>query len=197
MMNPINAPPHDLTTGCGSAPYLKTRYATPTTSTPRPGNGTMAASTAQPVNTASEYGSDVEIRSVAALSDYGSDIGLDDIDEDAILADVLDVIKDTRPVEKGCVLPSIEFEEGEHEDEEQDVDGFVQIHRPTRLRVAKEKRDNIKPVDTQRAIQSSPLREDEVLEVEYDERSRRTWSGTLSILFRSITGMHRLTTNSV
>jgi exonuclease V len=196
-MNPINAPPHDLTTVCESAPYLKAHIATPATSTPRPGNGTMVASAAQPKHTASEYGSDVEIRSVTALSDYGSDIGLDDIDEDTIFADVLGVIKYARPAEKGRVLPSVEFEEGEREDEDQDVDGLVQIHRPTLLRVAKDKQSNIEPVDSKRVVKSSPLRERKALEVEYDERSRQMWSGTLIPCFRSSIDMQRLTTNSV
>lgn len=136
----------------------------------------MAASAPPPSTVATEYGSDVELRSVAALSDYGSDIGFEDIDEDTVLADALDTIKDARPGEKGAVLPSIEFEEGEREDEEQDVDGFVHIHRPTLLRVARGKRKSSQSADTRREVQSSPLRE--ALEVEYDERSRRAWSGT-------------------
>jgi exonuclease V len=161
------------------------RIATPTTA-PRPGNGIMAA---QLAGMASDYGSDLDLGSTAALSDYGSDIGLDDIDEDKILADVLDVIRDARPTEEGRVLPSIEFEEGERGDDTQDVDGFVQIHGPTLLRVAKNHRGNV-----ERAAQSSPLREREALEVEYDERSRRTWSGMLGPF---ITDTLRLTTNSV
>jgi exonuclease V len=167
----IDAPAHDLTTGRESAPSRTMRVATPTTA-PQPRNGIMAA---QLAGTASDYGSELEVGSTATLSDYGSDIGLDDIDEDTILADALDVIRDTRPADKGRVLPSIEFEEGEREDEDQDVDGFVQIHAPTLLRVAKDHRGTV-----ERAAQSSPLRECEALEVEYDERSRRTWSGVLS-----------------
>jgi len=139
----------------------------------------MAASTAQPMNPPSEYGSDVEIPSVAAVSDYGSDTGFEDIDEDTILAGVLETIQTARPTERSRVLPSIEFEEGEREDEDQDVDGFVQVHRPTLLRVAKtsDKVTSTAPTGTRREIQSSPLRGHEPLEVEYDERSRRTWSG--------------------
>jgi hypothetical protein len=50
-----------------------------------------------------------------AVSDYGSDIGLEDFDEDTILADALCTIQAARPpaAERGTVLPSIEFEEGE------------------------------------------------------------------------------------
>jgi exonuclease V len=166
----MDAPAHDLTTGRESAPSRTMRIATPTTA-PWPRNGIMAA---QLAGTASDYGSDLDVGSTAALSDYGSDIGLDDIDEDRILADVLDVIRDTRPADKGHVLPSIEFEEGERKDEEQHVDGFVHIHATTLLRVAKDHRWTVEP-----AAQSSPLREREALEVEYDERSRRTWSGML------------------
>ena len=106
-------------------------------------------------------------------SEYGSDI---DIDDDTILADAFDTIRDAAQTQKSIVLPSIEFEEGEREDEEQDVDGFVQVHRPTVLRVIKGKRSV--DADTQRDIQSSPMRERKALEVEYDERSRRAWSGT-------------------
>jgi exonuclease V len=181
-MDSICARPHDLTTGREGAPALEARQAiaTLTTTTPRRDNGNMAASTAQLISTASEYGSDVEIGSVAALSDYGSDFGFDDILEgDTILADVLDTIKVAKPADKDRVLPSIEFEEGEREDEDHDVDGFVQIHRPTLLRVAKRKDKSIGTVDARRDVQSSPMRKHEVLEVEYDERSRRAWSGTL------------------
>jgi exonuclease V len=124
----------------------------------------------------SEYGSDVDVQSIASLSDYGSDI---DIDDDTILAGAFDTLRNTAPTEKSAVLPSIEFEEGEAEDQEQDVDGFVQIHRPTVLCVAKGKRSL--DAHVQRDIQSSPGLEREALEVEYDERSRRAWSGTLSV----------------
>lgn len=116
----------------------------------------------------SEYGSDVDLRSVAALSDYGSDTGFDDIDEGTILADALFTIEQARPSGKGAVLPSIEFEEGEREDEEQDVAGVVQIHGPTLLRLAKGKQPG-------RDVQSSPGRQ--TLEVEYESRMRRAFSG--------------------
>jgi exonuclease V len=138
---------------------------------------TPSASSAQPTKTASEYGSDIDITSVAALSDYGSDIGLEDIDEDVILANVLGTLKHVKPVEGDCVLPSLEFEEGEGEDENGvehhqhgDSDGCVQMHRPSLLRMAKGR---------ETTIRTSPLREHEALEIEYDERSRRAWSGTL------------------
>jgi exonuclease V len=130
-------------------------------------------------NYASEYGSDIDIQSIATLSDYGSDI---DIDDDTILADAFDTIRDAAQTQKSAVLPSIEF------------DGFVQVHRPTVLRVTKGKRSV--DADTQRDIQSSPVRERKALEVEYDERSRRAWSGTFDQ--EPIVGdvSYELTTNS-
>jgi exonuclease V len=118
---------------------------------PRPTqhHGIMTAPTTQSTTTAG--------------SDYGSDIGYEDIEEDTLLADALDTINDARPTEKSAALPSIEFEEGEREDEDEDeqqhVGGLVQVHRPTLLRVAKD------------GVQGSAR------EVEYDERSRRSWSG--------------------
>jgi exonuclease V len=186
----MDAPAHDLTTGCESAPSRTMRIATPTT-VPRPRNVIMAA---QLACTASDYGSDLDVGCTAALSDYGSDIGFDDIDEDTILANVLDVIRDNRPAEKGRVLPSIEFEAGEREDEAQNVDGSVHIHAPALLRVAKGQSGTV-----ERAAQSSSLREREPPEVEYDERSWSTWSCMLSPSihsYKSITGTLRLTTNS-
>jgi hypothetical protein len=179
-MNSICALPHDLTTERESAPAFGARQAiaTLTTTASRRDDGNMAAPTAQLTYTASEYGSDIDIGAVTALSDYGSDIGFDD--EDTILADVLETIKVAKPADKDRVLPSIEFEEGEREDEDHDVDGFVQIHRPTVLRVAKGRDKSIGTVEAQRGIQSSPLRGHEALEVEYDERSRRAWSGMLT-----------------
>lgn len=182
----------DLTSTRENAPALEARQsvATRTTRTPRLDHGIMAAPTTQLTNRASEYGSDIDIQSITTLSDYGSDI---DIDDDTILADVFDTIGDAAQTQKSAVLPSIEFEEGELEDEEQDVDGFVQIHRPTVLRVTKGKTSV--DVDAQRNIQSSPMRERKALEVEYDERSRRAWSGML-IEMNGRRHLHRLTTNS-
>jgi exonuclease V len=176
----IPALAHDLTTAYGSAPALKARQAVTSCTTTTPGldNGNMAASTARLTNAAGEYGSEFETQSIAAASDYGSDTGFEDIDEDSILAGVLDTIKVVRPAERGRVLPSIEFEEGEREDEDHDADGFVQIHRPTLLRVARGKDEGMGSASANRDIQSSPLREQSALEVEYDERSRRAWSGT-------------------
>lgn len=112
------------------------------------------------------------------MSDYGSDIGIEDfdIDEDTVLAGVFSTAVEHRPTNKGAILPSIEFEEGEVEDDEHDVDGYVQVQQPTLLRVAKDK--SSPQIGVCRDIQSSPVREREVLEVEYDERSRRAWSGT-------------------
>lgn len=133
----------------------------------------MAASTTQLTNAVSEYGSDVEIGSVTTLSDYGSDVGLDDIDEDSILAGVLDTIQVARPTERDRVLPSVEFEVGELEDEEDNVGGVVQIHKPSLLRVAKGKVKSLEQADR--------LRDAQALEVEYDERSRRAWSGTSAL----------------
>lgn len=138
----------------------------------------MAAPTAQLTSTASEYGSDIDI-AVTALSDYGSDIGLEDLDEDTLLAGAFESIVAARPAERGRVLPSIEFEEGEREDEEEDVDGFVQVRQLARLRIARHGNGDARAGAQHAAqdVQSSPLREPAALEVEYDERSRRAWSG--------------------
>jgi exonuclease V len=138
----------------------------------------MAAPNLQLTNQVGDYISDIEIESVATLSDYGSDIDID-IDDDILLAGALDTIRAAPPVDKGAVLPSIEFEQGELEDEEQDVDGFVQIHKPSVLRVAQGPKSVV--LDTQRDTQSSPVRERSTLEVEYDEISRRAWSGESGI----------------
>lgn len=162
---------HDLTSRRESAPTWEARptATTRTTLTPRPDHGIMAG----------DYGSDIEIASVATLSDYGSDI---DIDDDSLLADAFDTIRRAVGTEKRPVLPSIEFEEGEIEDEEHHVDGFVQIHKPSRLRVT---RNTTKSGHGERGT----------LEVEYDERSRRAWSGK-SAIFTPRQRPSRLTTNS-
>lgn len=138
----------------------------------------MAASHAQLTSPASEYGSDLDV-AVTAPSDYGSDIGLEDLDEDTLLAGALQSIAASRPTERDSVLPSIEFEEGEREDEEEDVDSFVQVHRPPRLRIANHRHGHPSAGSVREAqdIQSSPVREPTALDVEYDERSRRAWSG--------------------
>lgn len=133
--------------------------------------GIMAAQALQLATATSEYGSDIDVVSVAATSDYGSDTGFENLDEETLLGVVLDDIQGSASSQKSALLPSIEFEEGEREDEEPDVDGFVQVRQPALLRMAK-------PIATAHAdVQSSPVRERDALEVEYDERSRRAWSG--------------------
>lgn len=122
-----------------------------TTVTPPPHHGTMATPLAQLAKVASEYGSDVDMQSVASLSDYGSDISLGHVDEDSALVGGLDTIQQGGSTEKGAALPSIEFKEGEREDEEQHVDGRVQKHVPALLRVGKGRRD----------IQCSPLKDED------------------------------------
>ncbi|CAE6999461.1 hypothetical protein PTNB73_03856 [Pyrenophora teres f. teres] len=163
---------NDLTSIRESAPSeARPIVATPIPSTPGLDHGIMALPTPQLTQRASEYGSDIDINSIATPSDYGSDI---DIDDDTILADAFETINQGAPAEKSAVLPSVEFEEGELEDEEQDVDGFVQIHKPALLRVAKG--TSRVDADAQRDTQSSPMRRRTTLEVEYDEISRRAWS---------------------
>ena len=157
------------------------------TSTPPPGHGIMAAPDGQLMNRAGDCGSDVDIESIATLSDYGSDIDVNDI----LLANALDTIAGAVPLDKSAVLPSLEFEHGELEDEEQDVDGFVQIHRPSVLRVTQSPSSAL--VGTQAGPQSSPVRERSTLEVEYDEISRRAWSGESK---HRHSNPCRLTTNS-
>jgi hypothetical protein len=94
-----------LTLPVGEARHQEARraVATPTTSTPRPDHGIMAAPTVQLTTRASEYGLDIDIQSIATLSDYGSDI---DVDEDTILGDAFDTLRDAAPSQKSAVLPA-------------------------------------------------------------------------------------------
>jgi exonuclease V len=129
----------------------------------------------------SNYGSDVDIDSVASLSDYGSEFDAAEIDEDTLLAGILDSITQSTPhnSEKQSILPSIEFEEGEIEDKDQDGPAG---HRPAVLRVAKGSVEigRAGAVQAPNSFQDSSTGErgPATLEVEYDEPSRRTWSGT-------------------
>lgn len=138
----------------------------------------MATIPRQTTHTSSHYGSDVDVDSVASLSDYGSEFDAAEIDEDALLADVLDSIanKTPRTSERQTTLPSIKFEEGEAEDRDHDIPGR---HRPAVLRVARSNTRNTGTGQTPHVIQSSPVRRrgSTTLEVEYDEPSRRNWSG--------------------
>jgi exonuclease V len=140
----------------------------------------MATITRQVTHPSSHYGSEVDFDSVASLSDYGSEFDATEIDEDALLADVLDSIvnKTSQDSEKQNTLPSIEFEERETEDRDCDVPAR---HRPAVLRVARGNIRNTGVAQTPHDIQSSPVRKREstALEVEYYEPSRRTWSGKL------------------
>lgn len=126
------------------------------------------------------------------MSDYGSEFDATEIDEDTLLASTLESFtqKLPRSAEKISILPSIEFEEGEVEDE--DRDDFVVVHKPSLLRVSNRQRRSVQNTDSSHHIQSSPVRE--TLEVEYDERSRRAWSGAL--LGLHLMHSKRLTTNS-
>lgn len=137
----------------------------------------MAAPSVPVTHAPSYYGSEVEIdvNSIPAMSDYGSEFDATEIDEDTLLASTLDSITQQIPqtAEKSSVLPSIEFEEGEAEDN--DHDDVLVVHKPSLLRVAKRDRRGAAMVKVARDIKSSPARE--TLEVEYDERSRRAWSG--------------------
>ncbi|KAF3033549.1 hypothetical protein E8E12_001448 [Didymella heteroderae] len=136
----------------------------------------MAAPSVPATLTSSYYGSEVEIDvdSMPSMSDYGSEFDATEIDEDTLLASTLDSLTRSVPkaTEKSSALPSIEFEEGEVEDE--DHDDVVIVHKPSLLRVAKKDWRSTAKLKVSRDIQSSPVRE--TLEVEYDERSRRAWS---------------------
>jgi exonuclease V len=140
-------------------------------------DGKMAAPPAQVTHASSYYGSEVEVDadSIASMSDYGSEFDATEIDEDTLLASTLASFTQSIPRsrDKSSVLPSIEFEEGEVEDE--DHDDLVVVHKPSLLRVAKGDRRSAAKAEVRRDIQSSPVRQ--TLEVEYDERSRRAWSG--------------------
>lgn len=159
-----------------------------------PEDGNMAVPSVPATHTSSCYGSEiyVDVDAPASLSDYGSEFDATEIDEDTLLASTLDLYiqKAPRSAEKVAVLPSIEFEQGEAEDEYQD--DLVVIRRPSLLRVAKTSRRVVQDIDVRWEFQSSPVRE--TLEVEYDERSRRAWSGVLL----QLNWLHsdRLTTNS-
>lgn len=139
----------------------------------------------------SDFGSDIDIdvkidtQSATATSEYGSDFAFEDVDEDTILATTLNVIKSTAPTAKAILLPSLEFEEGENEDEEHDGVGVVQIHRSTGLRVAKWQRSG-DATGNKMDVQSSPPQRLGTEFIEYDPISQRAWSGTLEHrLFRS------------
>lgn len=114
-----------------------------------------------------DYGSDVDVRSLPTLSDYGSELDPDDVDEDSLLGDLLVRIAATAP--KDVVRPSIDCADPlESRDE-----GFVV---PSTERPA-----------LQRGLQSSPARrKGESVEIEYDLPSRRAFSGmrqSLSLAF--------------
>lgn len=178
----LKAPLDDLTTSRESAPIedaksLATRV---DIITAPPENGKMAAPSVPVTHTSSYYGSEVEIddNSVASMSDYGSEFDATEINEDTLLASTLDSITQNIPrsAERSSVFPSIEFEQGEFEDEDQY--DLVTAHKPSLLRVARRDRRSARSAEKSRDAESLPARE--TLEVEYDERSRRAWSGALS-----------------
>lgn len=160
-----------------------------------PEDGKMAASPASVTHAPSYYGSEVEVdvNSIPSMSDYGSEFDATEINEDTLLVSTLGSTTQTvsRTIQKSSALPSIEFEEGEVEDE--DHDDLVVVHKPSLLRVAKRNRRGAAKVEVATDIESSPVRA--TLEVEYDERSRRAWSGAW--LHNLTAQSDGLTTNSV
>lgn len=127
-----------------------------------------AAQDAKPIVTLNDNNHDVDTQ----MSDYGSDVGFDDIGEHTAVVQLPHTIPKNASIHKGRVLPSIEFEEGEREDQEHDV----HLHKPTVLRVAN---CNNAHVVIRHGAQGSPLLERNAGEVEYGEASRQAWSGAL------------------
>jgi len=105
----------------------------------------------------SDYGSEVDARSILALSDYGSDLDVDDIDENTLVGGLLEQIAASAP--KTAIYPSIEGQDtlaGE--------DAAVLVHTPERPAL--------------RWAQSSPARRRKALvELDDDVRSQRAFSG--------------------
>ena len=114
-------------------------------------------------------------QSSISMSDYGSDTGLDELGDDGALVAAFHRIRQDRPTDTNPTLPTTEWEAGDVEDEEQHAHGFVQIHGPTVLRLAKN-RTNV-PANLAQHLERSPAHPRAALEVEYDARSRRAWSG--------------------
>jgi exonuclease V len=107
----------------------------------------------------SDYGSEIDTHSIVALSDYGSDIDVDDVDEDTLVGSVLEQIAARAP--KTAVYPSIETQDTLARRDEAAV-----LHTPERPAL--------------RWAHSSPARRRRALvELEYDVRSRRAFSGML------------------
>jgi exonuclease V len=107
----------------------------------------------------SDYGSEIDTHSNVALSDYGSDIDVDDVDEATLVGSVLEQIAATAP--KTAVYPSIEAQ-----DTLADNDEAGALHTPERPSL--------------RWAHSSPARRRRgLVELEYDVRSRRAFSGML------------------
>lgn len=133
--------------------------------------------TSVPLMHASSYcNSNVEIdaEALASVSDYGSEFDATELNETTLLASTLDSPTQELPrsADKASVLPSIEFEEGEGEDEDRDD---VVTQKSSLLRMSKRHQRSNQTPHTRRDLQSSPIRA--TLEVEYDEQSRRAWSG--------------------
>lgn len=110
-------------------------------------------------------------------SDYGSDTGFDDLDEDSMLTVEPKEGIDSGPTPKNSLLPRIAFERRGLGDGEQDVDDSQQILLPPLLPVSGSL--VARQVYKQASVQASVARQRRALEIEYDASSRRAWSGTL------------------
>lgn len=121
-----------------------------------------------------ELASDVDHRSVISLSDYGSDVDFDDVDEDTILANVLDTIR--KKANFGDVNHLILNEDEDRRDGNHHQDADNSAQSSTMVAVATRKRKNPN-VDVQRNDQSAFIHQPEAMEVDCNRRSRQSFSG--------------------
>lgn len=127
-----------------------------------------------------ELAPDIDPRSVISLSDYGSDIDFDDVDEDTILANVLDTIRrkaNFGDVNKVFLNEAEDPRDGNHR---QDVDISTQLS--TMVAVATRTR-KAATVDVQSSFQSPSGHQPDGMEVDCNKTSRQP--------FTSKSGHHR------
>ncbi|OAL45104.1 hypothetical protein IQ07DRAFT_604601 [Pyrenochaeta sp. DS3sAY3a] len=123
-----------------------------------------------------ELASDVDPRSVISLSDYGSDVDFDDVDEDTILANVLDTIR--KKANFGDVNQLILNEAEDRRDGNHHEDADNPAQSSTMVAVATRKRKNPK-VDVQTHEQSTFIYQPGAMEVDRNKTLRHSFSVSL------------------
>lgn len=124
-----------------------------------------------------ESGLDDETRSVISLSDYGSDIDFDDVDEDSILGNMLNTTREQAKCRDINEVSLNEIPSQRAQYYEQDVDTSTHLSTSPMSPVVVRKRKSASFVNAQGGLQSLFVDHSEATEAERNKISHWSFSG--------------------